>query len=104
MKRHKNVLLKIPPLSEADVDALICDDTNNNLSSISTQTPYETIVDTLHKSKAVVGPGYKLVNKDLRVSKFTLARQHSWSVSLMQESPRLYCFILCYHAFNMKTR
>ena len=23
---------------------------------------------------------------------------------LLQESPRLYCFILCYHVFNMKTR
>jgi len=45
------------------------------LSGISSQSPYETIVDTLHKSKLVVGPGYKLVNKgDLRVSKFTLAK------------------------------
>jgi len=84
-KKHKNVLLKIPqPLSEADVDALICDDADNNLSSISTETPYETIVDTLHKSKAVVGPGYKLVNKgDLRVSKFTLAKVDDGEVALV---------------------
>jgi len=84
-KIHKNVLLKIPqPLSEADVDALICDDTDNNLSSISTETPYETIVDTLHKSKLVVGPGYKLVGKeDLRVSKFTLTKVADGKVALV---------------------
>ena len=83
-KINKNVLLKIPqPLSEADVDALIYVDTGNNLSSISTQTPYETIVDTLHKSKVVVGPGYKLVGKDLRTSKFTLVKVADNEVALV---------------------
>ena len=84
-KIHKNVLLKIPqPLDEKDINALICDDTDNNLSSMSSQTPYETIVDTLHKSKLVVGPGYKLVNKgDLRVSKFTLTKVADGEVALV---------------------
>ena len=83
-KINKNVLLKIPqPLSEADVDALICVETDNKLS-ISTETPYETIVDTLHKSKLVVGPGYKLVGKeDLRVSKFTLVKVADGEVALV---------------------
>ena len=38
----------------------------------------------------------------------TLSGRDSWDMKYLgmtnQESPRLYCFILCYHVFNMKTR
>ena len=73
-KLHKNLLLAIPqPPTESDVDALIGKDVLE-LSDLSTDTNYERICDKLLKSKMVVGPGYKLVDKELRCSKFSLAK------------------------------
>lgn len=83
-KVHKNLLLAIPqPVTEEDVDALICNDVDNALSSISTETKYEIICDKLLKSKLVVGPGYKQVGKDVRCSKFTLAKGADGQVALV---------------------
>lgn len=80
-KVHKNLLLAIPqPVTSEDVDALICNDEDG---SLSTETKYEVICDRLLKSKMVVGPGYKLVGKDLRCSKFTLAKVGQGQVALV---------------------
>jgi len=82
---HKNLLLAIPqPMTEEDIDALILDDVNGVLSSVSTETKYGDICEKMLKSKdVVVGPGYKLVGKDLRCSKFTLAKGADGQVCLV---------------------
>jgi len=83
-KVHKNILLAMPqPLAKEDIDALICNDEHGALSGISTQTPYEVICDEVLKSKMVVGPGYKLVGKDLRCSKFSLVKLSQGQVALI---------------------
>ena len=83
-KVHKNLLLAIPrPVTNEDVDALICNDEDGSLSNINTETKYEVICNKLLKSKQVVGPGYKLVGKDLRCSKFTLAKVGQGQVALV---------------------
>ena len=83
-KIHKNLLLAIPQsVTDEDLDALICEDVDGTLSDISTETRYEVICDKLLKSKMVVGPGYKLVGKDLRCSKFTLAKVADGQVALI---------------------
>lgn len=73
-KVHKNVLLALPQsIMKDDVSALLCEDnTKKVLSSISIKTKYDVLCETLLKSDFVVGPGYKLIGKDLRVSKFGL--------------------------------
>jgi hypothetical protein len=71
-KIHKNVLLEIPRVIEADVDSIICNE-GKVLSGISSQTKYEDLVNAILKSNAVVGPGYKLIGqRNLRVAKFTM--------------------------------
>ena len=83
-KVHKNLLLAMPqPVTEEDVDALICNDVDGALSSISMQTNYEVLCDKLLKSKMVVGPGYKIVGKDLRCSKFALVKLAQGQVALI---------------------
>ncbi|KAL7546419.1 hypothetical protein ACHAWF_009755 [Thalassiosira exigua] len=83
-KVHKNLLLAMPQsVTGEDVDALICEDADGALSGVGVRTPYEKLCDTLLKSKMVVGPGYKLVGKDLRCSKFTLAKVADGQVALI---------------------
>eukprot|EP01082_Thalassiosira_pseudonana_P002545 g2057.t1 g2057 contig11:626902-628196(+) len=74
-KIHTNLLLATPqPVTEEDVDAILCNDENvlSELSQINSNTKYDVLVEKLLKSKAVVGPGYKLIGKDSRVARFTL--------------------------------
>eukprot|EP00970_Alexandrium_tamarense_P006211 scaffold1052_cov198-Alexandrium_tamarense.AAC.29 len=74
-KIHTNLLLATPqPVTEEDVDAILCNDENvlSELSEINSNTKYDVLVEKLLKSKAVVGPGYKLIGKDSRVARFTL--------------------------------
>ena len=83
-KIHKNVLLATPKvLKEEDVDAIICEDSTGALSSISTQSSYEVIVEKLLKSNVIVGPGYKLIGKDCCVAKFTLTQVDNGEVALI---------------------
>ena len=85
-KLHKNVLLALPKhIQDKDIDALLGPghDSVKSLEGISTDTPYSTVCAKLSKSNAVVGPGYKLVGKDKRISKFTLAKVGNGQVALI---------------------
>ena len=82
-KIHKNVLLEIPRVIEADVDSIICNE-GKVLSGISSQTKYEDLVNAILKSNAVVGPGYKLIGqRNLRVAKFTMVPVSNGEVALI---------------------
>lgn len=71
---HKNVLLKIPKIvTDSDIEAVICSE-EPLLSGISTEAPYETVCETVVKSKVMVQEGYKLIGKDDRVAKFSLVQ------------------------------
>ena len=85
-KLHKNVLLALPKrVSDLDIDALLGsgNDGVKSLEDISTDAPYSTICSKLSKSNTVVGPGYKLVGKDRRISKFSLAKAADGQVALI---------------------
>ena len=82
-KRHKNLLLAIPKtVSDEDTNAVIGhydDKTAISLSGVSS----EILFKKLHKSNLLVGPGYKLIGKDLRIAKFTLVPVANGQVALI---------------------
>jgi hypothetical protein len=71
-KKHANVLLAVPKtVTDQDIEAIMCTE-DLSLSDISTKKSYTTICNALEKSNSATPPGYKLINKDTRVSKFSL--------------------------------
>jgi len=79
-KRHKGLLCCAFPktVSDEDIDSIFCTSSkmsNPHLldSTIHSTTPYGEITKAMNKAGVIIKPGYKIVNKDDRVTKITFS-------------------------------